>query len=416
MPAPRKMGRDKEMMAVTYNLKEDRCLEKSMQTLNLERAYSMKLLNLDHRIIRVNYKRLKEKVSRIKSHLSANEISDLKQLEAEGKLKPTHSVVNIGSAIKIASAARRLKLQTPQSRMSTFIQTPFPNGGDEQMTTPRSNTCNNLKRSNSVTGVFIDAPEPRNDKRRNSTDNGVTFRPQSAVTSSENHNQNQNGGNKIRPATSAYGNNNAKLFSPRSYFQTPKVNGPIPSHSPYSSHSVAEKESRIQSGVVQSPSRAPRSAFMSDDIDSNLGDDLYEERRQDLIFEEEANFKMIGKKKDNFLDKIDAYLKENPVPDWSNPSGTINFDDTPDDDEIEETSSRIGSAGSRSRLLPGRLEISRTFSNEERYRRKMMELWKDLNKCRYLRLPEERLDLSGVNTLAQDQLKMLRTLKETPLR
>ena len=63
------------MAAVTYNMKEDRCLEKSMQTLNLERSYSMKLLQLDHRIVKVNYKRLKDKVSRIRSYLSVEEIT-----------------------------------------------------------------------------------------------------------------------------------------------------------------------------------------------------------------------------------------------------------------------------------------------------------------------------------------------------
>lgn len=82
------MRRDKEMAAVTYNMKEDRCLEKSMQTLNLERSYSMKLLQLDHRIVKVNYKRLKDKVSRIRSYLSVEEINEMKQLEAEGKIKP----------------------------------------------------------------------------------------------------------------------------------------------------------------------------------------------------------------------------------------------------------------------------------------------------------------------------------------
>lgn len=39
------------------------------------------------------------------------------------------------------------------------------------------------------------------------------------------------------------------------------------------------------------------------------------------------------------------------------------------------------------------------------------EVWKDVNKCRYLRVPEELIDLTGIQTLASDQLKLFEMLR-----
>ena len=37
--------------------------------------------------------------------------------------------------------------------------------------------------------------------------------------------------------------------------------------------------------------------------------------------------------------------------------------------------------------------------------------WKELYKCRYLRIADEDVDLSGVNTLVKDQLAMINIFK-----
>jgi hypothetical protein len=44
----------------------------------------------------------------------------------------------------------------------------------------------------------------------------------------------------------------------------------------------------------------------------DLGEDLFEERRQELLEEEQYRAAAINKKKDRFLQDIDRYLKENP--------------------------------------------------------------------------------------------------------
>lgn len=391
------MRRDKEMAAVTYNMKEDRCLEKSMQTLNLERSYSMKLLQLDHRIVKVNYKRLKDKVSRIRSYLSVEEINEMKQLEAEGKIKPLNTV-NLGSAIKIAGAAKRLKIQGP-TRANTSLTLSSHKGSDETINRPFT-AMTNLRRSNSVTGAFIDAPEPNTAKRRNSTDIGTTtIRPLSAFVESS-------GNNKVpkatRPATS-------QLVLGQ-HQHTPRIN-PNATHSPYSSHTAMEKEFPQPSRIQE------RTSGLTDDIDSNLGEDLMEERRQEMIMEEQERFNELEERKKDFMKKLDDYFKENPIPDWTNPPPIVKLP-PPSEEEADDAASTTGSVnkGMKYRLLPHRLTLEKTFKSEEEYKAKIWELWKDLNKCRYLRIPDEMLDLSGVNTLAKDQMKLFQMFRRQDTR
>lgn len=391
------MRRDKEMAAVTYNMKEDRCLEKSMQTLNLERSYSMKLLQLDHRIVKVNYKRLKDKVSRIRSYLSVEEINEMKQLEAEGKIKPLNTV-NLGSAIKIAGAAKRLKIQGP-TRANTSLTLSSHKGSDETINRPFT-AMTNLRRSNSVTGAFIDAPEPNTAKRRNSTDIGTTtIRPLSAFVESSANNKVPKA---TRPATS-------QLVLGQ-HQHTPRIN-PNATHSPYSSHTAVEKE------FPQPLRTQERTSGLTDDIDSNLGEDLMEERRQEMIMEEQERFNELEERKKDFMKKLDDYFKENPIPDWTNPPPTVKLP-PPSEEEADDGASTTGSVnkGMKYRLLPHRLTLEKTFKSEEEYKAKIWELWKDLNKCRYLRIPDEMLDLSGVNTLAKDQMKLFQMFRRQDTR
>ncbi|KAK3097743.1 hypothetical protein FSP39_012717 [Pinctada imbricata] len=313
MPVSRKPRRDKEMAAVTHNMKEDRVLEKSLQTLHLEQSYAMKLLQLDHRIVRVNYKRLKEKVSRIKSHLTADEITELKQMESEGKIKPSNTV-NLGSAIKIAGAAKRLKLQGPP-RAHTSMNLTTDRSSTESVNRPQ--TINGkLRRSNSVVGVFIDAPEPSNQKRRSSIDNGMTtIRPLSAFENTTQDEMKQKNFKFSRPATSV------AVLPHQINQQTPRAN-PAATHSPYSSHTATEKE---KSGMLAQPRpTVDKTSMISDDsIDSNLGEDLMEERRQELLMEENARFQELEERKKEFMSMLDDYFKANPSPNWDTPPPVV---------------------------------------------------------------------------------------------
>ncbi len=59
----RQSATTREVQAMIFNLKEQRMLDKKMQTLSLEQDYSMKLIGLGNRQVKIGHKRLKSKVN-----------------------------------------------------------------------------------------------------------------------------------------------------------------------------------------------------------------------------------------------------------------------------------------------------------------------------------------------------------------
>ena len=71
MSRPHASKNDKEVNAVIFNMKEQRCLLKNLTTLDAEASYSLKLIDLNNRGIKMFYKRFKDKVNKIKSTYKA---------------------------------------------------------------------------------------------------------------------------------------------------------------------------------------------------------------------------------------------------------------------------------------------------------------------------------------------------------
>lgn len=409
MPGRRKM--DKEMTAMAHNVKEKRCLVKSMQTLDLEKTYSMKLINLDHRGIKLSYKRLKDKVSKIKSHLTTDEIVNLKQLEADGKLRNTSNTVNLGSALKIAAAAKRLKLQSAPRPVTSVLPTLPAREYTDVSFTRHQTVPFNLKRSNSVTGVFIDAPDENNNNERRNSISGPSLRPFSVANIQATSN-NSIDNNKLERAITANPIIREKSLSRSDTKTSQRAKSSMPAHSPYSSHSANANEKEQRNNPTNGDVKTP---FLSDDIESNLGDDLFEERRQELLEDEKTTYEDIELKTKDFLYRLDNYLKENPLARLDEEEIPI-FNVSDALNGLPETEERVQSAGlkKRKRLLPHRSPLEmRAFPNDEAYQKKLGELWKDMYKCRYLRIPDERIDLSGITTLAKDQMRLYTYLRET---
>ena len=398
---------------MTLNQNEDRILAKTFGTLALEKEFSKKVLNLQMRTVKNNFRNLKEKVSKIKSNLTPEEIIALRELDAEGKL-PQLTTFNLNAAMKIAAAARRLKLDLdrPKKVRSAGVQRLYrENTVPPKLLQNRTKTMNNIKRSNSVTGVFIDAPEPDTSVRRSSIDGGITLRPLSANvdTHIEEKEQTFNEKQPGRPSTSA----GLAVEREKSHvsFRTTSGSG---QYTPYSSHSVADKDTSVRHPTDR------RSSFITtvdDAIENNLGGDLFEDRRHELINEEQLFYNALQRKKKRFLDSVDDYLKDNPPaefhiqPFWA--VENIAREEISTDEEADEPLHASHLPANVRRQLKRQFEIERTFTTEEEYRKKGNDLWKDMNKTRYLRLPDDRLDLSGVVTLAKDQMKLYELLRST---
>ncbi|KAL8590829.1 hypothetical protein ACOMHN_064166 [Nucella lapillus] len=582
--------REGELVALAFNQKEQRLLEKSVVTIRHQASYSLKLLEVNNRNLKVYFRHLRDKVSRLKSHLSVDQIQQLRTLEDEGKLHPTHPSVNLGSALKIAATHRRLHPShlrppsTPGGHRTPLYPTPTP-------ATNGQPPPQRLKRSNSVTGVFIDVPQSAySDHRPQSasvTLNGRTAQLNPAVSSkratnggavvsgspvnitsslgkgeengreksvqsrdstvtpdqreplqtstvhAQQHNPSEH--NQPRPTTASSAHsvtcqsggppsrmssahnvtNQSRGLSRGSsahnvtsqsgglsrgssahnvtsqsgglsrgssahnvtsqsgglsrgssahnvtsqsggisrgssahnvtsqsgglsrgssaHNVTSQSGGPSRSSSafvrtPFSSHTAREKAVVEGEGGGRRQSSdlivglSPRSryssmdkestflALLQDDSMDDLDQELFQERREELIEEEQLRQVSLTKRKDRFLKDLDNYLHDHPPPSIIPRRHGSARKVTPVRKNEAEGEEELPEAMFRRRRVD--FDLNPTCLPETDYRQRLQGLWKDMNKCRYLRMSDDLLDLSGVNTLATDNLKLYTVLKK----
>ncbi|KAJ8304753.1 hypothetical protein KUTeg_018336 [Tegillarca granosa] len=141
----------------------------------------------------------------------------------------------------------------------------------------------------------------------------------------------------------------------------------------FSCHSNMEKDSfREHNGL-----KTATLYSSNDDMSPYIGENPYEERRRMLLLGEQNRADNLADKKDDFLDRVDEYIK---ICDKQNAMLQL---------DIQRQHSEL-----------------RGLVNDH-----TKELWKDINKCTYLRVPSEKIDLSGIVTLASEQMKLFKTLR-----
>lgn len=141
-----------EVSAMKFNLKEERCLKKNLQLLDVEEDYSLTLINLDNRGVKLYQQKLKDKVAKIKSNLTPTEITEFQKLDEAGKLKGIFPSVTPNLQGRITAEAKRLNLDLPvrprtavplkrSSSTNTPRQPPRPSSEKRQL--PRRESMKN---------------------------------------------------------------------------------------------------------------------------------------------------------------------------------------------------------------------------------------------------------------------------------
>ena len=407
-----KYGSDKEVQAVTLKLKEQRLLEKADAALELERAYSLKLLELGSREVKLHQRRLKSKVGKIKSYLTAEEIKEFRNLEMQGKFKPLVNSVQVSGAFTIAAAAKRLKLQRAQ-KTSAYDSMDGP---------PRSRSVS--RQGASVTRSSLSAP-PTGRSRTSST--GTHFPPSGPRTS-------------FGDSDSVFDDLSTIPETPRA--KTPRMMTPgrrrrpatslgiirentsRPSRSKsslgYSSHDATEKENRdrerCHSAVTAARISSRRASLISDSsLDGDLAKERRHEIRQMLLEEELINAEDIQERQQDFLDKVNKWNREGMARQYDmekvfkvlaqDTVGHNNFNSQFSDSKSSQKTSKKSARKSNS--FHGRVEFRRREDGPP-----LEANWKDLTKCRYLRVSNDQIDLSGVVTLAKDQMRLFQPFKK----
>ena len=418
---------NKEVQAVTFNLKQQRLLEKTLHTIELEESYAIKLLHLNDREVRLRQNNLKNRVSKIKSYLEPKDVKEIRELDMQGKLKPMYNSLNTNSALRIAATARRLKMGPDGKPLTHNLRAKSSSVVRRQdSVSPRLLG----KRCNSVTGVFTDALESPSGSRerrssidtcKNDDKNSPSLPPTPRAT------------NVPRPITSTgFGPLNnlpkSKTSTPRAKtspaivisepLRTDTSGGlsrsldasivtddSIPETStgsgsrnrqgvgtrPLSQYGISPRESVVESPESRAMSRYKlarrRSSFSLGSFDKEQAKEKMNEAVQDRLEQQLLKTTEIQKKKTDFMKKINRWIEENPslIKDTDGSYGIVT--------ETKEQSSKPRSA------FVSHLSFER---NGEKLG--FGDQFKELRKCRYLRIPDNKVDYSGVNTLVRDQL------------
>lgn len=338
-------GSSKELTAVIVNLKEARILDKAVQTLSLEESYAAKLLDLNSKMVKFNYRRLKNNVSKIRTNLRSEDIIAMKSLELDGKFKAEHPrICSSSSATKIAAAHKRLNLNTYRRAQSATprIQHRYPTARTDSDT-------------DSIRREHTDEPNIACSRRR------------------------------LRPKTSVMLEQLPETVESRS---------PRPKSTTLVLEKItrAQKANKIQASQV-SYSCHDEKAPETEETKGNksvldvFGPNPYEERRQKLLYVEGRTFTGLREKKKGFVSEMERFVAENPWKAVEKPEKT------------QEIIQSIDSMAAR----PGRLR-SRLTSNSSRERlrdRSLLREFAEIRKTRYLRIDESLIEYSA-NTLASE--------------
>lgn len=200
----------------------------------------------------VKYRKLKDKVSKIKSHLSVEDIIKLNQLDQQGKLKPAYKCVVLSSAMKIAAASRRLNLNSDRYDNKRSLPTISIHGDTSDLKRESSISLSNAHVSEMANGVFTDT-SPQHNKRRPQTASVIRYSSASRLPGkmhpltkqAEDSPASDSPGLSVKKETLAVPEANHVTLPEEKGGRMLRAHSAFPhSHSPFSSHVSAAKDAR----------------------------------------------------------------------------------------------------------------------------------------------------------------------------
>lgn len=350
------IGSQKEMTAVINNLKESRVLDKSIDTLSLEESYSVKLLDLDTKMVNLRYGRLQVNVSKLKTNLSLDDIAAMKLLEAEGKFKPENLIAASSNKSKIAAAEKRLKFNKPGRRAASAM----PRLGKRS---PRTMTVEQGPRTPNI--------------QRKSISDGL---PEAGSILCK----------RLRPQTSVNVN----------VVRTETAQPELPKDDKPQRPSTAQILERIATAQKARKNLSRQTLYSCHDGKSNHGNGIasdvfgpspYEVRRIRYLDDEYVTAKRLAIRQDDFIGKTSQFVRQNPCIYDMRPETTEEVIHS-----IDSMASRPGSDRNRVRAASCKSIIHRVDSA-------LLKQFAEIRKTRYLRLDDSFIDFSGINTLAKAQ-------------
>lgn len=358
-------GSSKELTAIIVNLKEARVLEKSVQTLSLEESYASKLLDLNSKMVKFNYRRLKNNVGKIQSYLKPEEVSTMKSLEDEGRFRSIHPrICSSSSSTKIAAARRRLNLNSYRRAQSAM---------------PRISQAQAEEQSI----IEEEKPKKLSDKEAHFPC-PKRLRPKTTTFCSSARESIDNTDNSPRKEQA--------LPIPRSP-APPTPRSPRPKSTAFILERItrAQKANKMQAPQVifschdEKPPEGATDAKGNKFVLDAFGPNPYEERRQKLLNRETETFQNLGQKKTGFVSDLNEFVEKNPCIVDVHPEMTQHIIGSID--SMASRSGMISEPGGRVGIRAGQSPLYKQFQ--------------ELRKTRYLRINDSCI-MPSTNTLAQE--------------
>ena len=351
-----------EVKAILGNLKEQKKLEQTVASIGIEKSYTARLLLLHSREFKQRQNSLILRKGKITSHLTPKEMAQMQAMEMEGIFK--HSM-HTNSRSRIAAAVRRLKLDADNSsdhlHTTGSVQRPFTASA-----TRRGNSVSlSLKTSHpsSTEDVYLvmssrnsDHPSKVSDVKQRKSRTQPKTAPSFRGTA-----KHRKLGTVERPTlSSADRKTNTEDKRPKLLGSTDDAKGKT---SPVDKTKRPSSTRKVTSG---------RREALDDRKQANQMEsaEVHERRLQ-------------------FLKKIDTWVKDNPA---------IVKEDQ--ERQVSTIEAKIPTIRAPQRIARRR-GLSEKLSTHE--------LWKDIRKCRYLRIPDSKIDFSGINTLVRDQMTLFQS-------
>ncbi|XP_069136811.1 serine/arginine repetitive matrix protein 1-like [Argopecten irradians] len=181
----------------------------------------------------------------------------------------------------------------------------------------------------------------------------------------------------------------------------------------FDSHKIATEKHQIEQEVDIPPK--VYSSFeeaMADYLERAAADNVFNENvlqgfRRSLIKLEKLKFSKIEDKMTLFLNKMDEYLERSGkvIPDWFKP---LRFRKTVEEPVIVTFDP---STYFKNRRKSKYQHNKAAFERQNKKDTDPNVTWNGIKKCRYLRIPNEMIDHSGMRTLGTDQIQLMKTLK-----
>ncbi|XP_070541725.1 uncharacterized protein [Ptychodera flava] len=393
-----------ETSAVTTNQREDKMLEKRHQKLGIEKTYSVKLMEINERMLKIRFKKLKDRVSKIKSHLSHDEIAEINEEEfrsmasQRNQLNATDSQEDINGGGKESN-----KVSFNHERRAV---TPGPTR--KRLVNGRTSSAASYRPRPSTALAALPASKVRRPK---STPNSLTARRSL-----------ENGGNTGKSVSRASREREhlgvgsltlPRFHSPATLLQ-PTSTAATSDQFGFDSHLFTDKTLASSANSEKQGRRysSPVSTAASDMAISDTYARLIEEQRMMLIDENLILAAELEERKEEFLQKVDELVDRGRERDIKPFTPKIRADQTEQTTvKLEELRRKIRE--DKAHRLLHRFDRTAHFDlekkegeSDEDYSKRISEYVKELRKCRYLRIPKAMEDYSGVVTLVREQTRV----------